>query len=650
MHEEPLVFRDDARDPDATIRAVQAAPRRLAESDADVRLAARARAGEVWSPQLLPYKEWESGAGRDEAPGAAMLPASRIGLLYSGARSMGIGRDRLESVLEQAVANSALARPASSAVLAPDAPSADAASFSLRDAVAVREDDGGFALVGFDLKRLARAAGGGRVTAVLPASVGGVPIVRVTAEALARRFVQGVEVGLLAIPDTVRRIDASALSRVAAEHIHFGAGLAHLGDQPCDLAAVSPRLVRRAYSVAAGNGRYAACGAGVVERATGRLVCASAPYAAREELPAQVAGIGRAALCEGCPAPRTVVAPASLARVESRVWDEAVWVCADDAPAAASLRTRGVRVASARLEEYDGCLYDFDERGAVLVAGPQAPQSASRRFAAAAEAAVSGAGRAPAPASDTASPFDEGRLVLPDFISGRPLVRIGPRALVQAPATLVLPRTLRRIDDGNACRGVERAVLPEGLESIGAHCFCSRRFAAPVSIPRSVRGIGPGCFEYALCRLEGTGSVVHVPADQLLTCFLDHPGPAGVPFDFAAYDALAASGASLPDPLGALVHRIADPHAPSDDVRQALVDRLRAQGPEAYRRVARDGECAEVEALFEAGFIDEGSFDAQIELLRSCNRTECVALLMELRCRASAPGVVPVRARDRFAL
>lgn len=53
-----------------------------------------------------------------------------------------------------------------------------------------------------------------------------------------------------------------------------------------------------------------------------------------------------------------------------------------------------------------------------------------------------------------------------------------------------------------------------------------------------------------------------------------------------------------------------------------------------------------VEALVRDGFIDERTFDRQIELLRACNRTDCVLYLME-RHREQ---VTPAKAKDRFAL
>ena len=164
-------------------------------------------------------------------------------------------------------------------------------------------------------------------------------------------------------------------------------------------------------------------------------------------------------------------------------------------------------------------------------------------------------------------------------------------------------------------------------------------------VPASVRSIGEGSFEYAVCRLSHVGAIVHVSADQLLTCFLTDASD-GVPFDFARYDELLRSGKNLPDRLGALLHRLAVPYRLADDTRSVLVSHLRALGREAQERVAREGDRNMVEALVKAGFIDDASFDRQIELLRACNRTDCVAYLMEHH-RAQAK---PASAKERFAL
>ena len=277
-----------------------------------------------------------------------------------------------------------------------------------------------------------------------------------------------------------------------------------------------------------------------------------------------------------------------------------------------------------------------DDADVCALSPAAAAAEAATEFAASGEAG-STVGYVSASASDV--------LALPRQVEGRPLVRIGVRALPFAPASVVVPDTVRIIERDNACRGTKRLILPEGLVSIGAHCFWSRKLEGPVPVPASVRSIGEGSFEYAVCRLSHVGAIVHVSADQLLTCFLTDASD-GVPFDFARYDELLRSGKNLPDRLGALLHRLAVPYRLADDTRSVLVSHLRALGREAQERVAREGDRNMVEALVKAGFIDDASFDRQIELLRACNRTDCVAYLMEHH-RAQAK---PASAKERFAL
>ena len=167
--------------------------------------------------------------------------------------------------------------------------------------------------------------------------------------------------------------------------------------------------------------------------------------------------------------------------------------------------------------------------------------------------------------------------------------------------------------------------------------------------------IGEGCFEYGIVRLEHTGTIVHISANQLLNCFvertddemaaLEGAGPAErVPFDFERYDRMLCEGRSLPDRLGALVHRIASPAGLAEKKRGNLVAQLRAEADAAMEYVAREGDSETVARLVDVGFIDDATFDRQIELLRRANRTDCVMLLMERR-HGSAPQQASVKSR-----
>lgn len=668
MSENALVFHDDAAPIDTLIVHAINNPVSLDARDVDVVDAARATEGEVWSPQLLPYQSWSARGGADGGAEGADAPQGVDGdLLVVGALGMGISDEERERLLAQAAQQDGVGGAA--AVRVPLRERMDA---GLRGAIGVRRDADGYVLTAVDLRRYAEALGMDEGLVVkLPAFVDGVPVVRIAAEAFARRYVQGVGVRVLVVPDTVERVAAHAFLALSATRIHLGRGVQMLGEQPCDLAGVSPRLARREYSVDSRNERYQAHDGNLFSDDGTHLLFFASPYPEQVELPEGLKRIGSAAFAAGCAAPSVVRCSAKLTHVESRAWDDAVWLCPADAPAYKALGKRGVRLAGANAVEQDGCWYDFDNEGAVLVAGPPAPASVSRKFAAAAAiraVALRGQGdgaEVPSPgeiasqaATAAAQPMSaagaDDMLVLPREVQGCPLVRIGVRALPHAPATLVLPDTVRVVERDNACKGTVRLVLPEGLREIGAHSFCSRILEGPVLVPASVRSIGEGCFEYAVVRLEHTGTIVHVSADQLLSCFLVEPAR-GVPFDFARYDELLRSGKNLPDRLGAVLHRLASPVELTDQVREALVGYLREREREAQERVAREGDRQMVEALVHAGFINERTFDAQIERLRACNRTDCVLYLMEEhRARGAAQsgssGGAAASARDRFAL
>ena len=404
----------------------------------------------------------------------------------------------------------------------------------LRGAISVRQVPGGYALTAFDLHRFAAAVGRSEdLVVALPAFVDGVAVVRVAVEAFARRFVQGVGVRLLVVPDTVEHVAANAFAAMSAQRIHLGRGVSQLGEQRCDLAGVSPRLARREYSVDAANARYCAREGSLFSDNGKELVFLASPYGERVSLPQGVERVAAAAFADGCEPPAVVDCSAALARVDARGWDDAVWKCPAEAPAYRALRKRGVRLAGPFAVELDGCWYDFDDEGAVLVAGPPKPVSVSRRFAeqaAVRAVAVRGADEAAAAAARELSPSAAAAeaatefaasgeagstvdyvsasasdiLALPRQVEGRPLVRIGVRALPFAPASVVVPDTVRAIERDNACRGTKRLVLPEGLRSIGAHCFWSRKLEGPVPIPASCRSVGEGSFEYSVCRLSHT--------------------------------------------------------------------------------------------------------------------------------------------------
>lgn len=582
--------------------------------------------------------------------------------------------------------------------------------FATNVPITVRRDGEGYAVSAVHLGKLAehglRADG---LIVVVPSFIDDVPVVRIASEAFSRRFTSGAQVRLLVVPDTVEVVGSQAFNAVSAEVVYLGAGVRTYDPSPLDMALPNPRLEARRYLVNPANKCYAIkedcllehMGGGRSERSGAgdarlssseattsfRLIFASAPYAGHFVVPDGVRVMSAAAFAKGCPPPRVIDVPDSLERVDGSMNPETLWRASDPAALARIVARCGGRVTDFQAVEKNQCWYGFAEgsdpaekdgfaredavakgpsvaaeggsREARLVAGPPAPDSPSRQFSSAAHArmrgatAVSACEAAANAASAMAAPVSAAdRLALPREAEGAPLTLIAERALITAPATLVIPDTVREVRDSNACKGTRKLMLPEGLRTIGAHCFCSRTLVGPVLIPASVTSIGEGSFEYAIVRLAAADAVVHITSDQLISCFLEDAED-GIPFDFARYDDQLLVGRGLPDHLGALLHRVAAPFRLAPEMRDRIVEALRERAAEAVQYVAREGDIAMVRALADAGFLnDVDLFDRQIERLRASNRTDCVLFLMNWQHdRAEATrAAAPKRVRDRFAL
>lgn len=582
--------------------------------------------------------------------------------------------------------------------------------FATNVPITVRRDGEGYAVSAVYLGKLAehglRADG---LIVVVPSFIDDVPVVRIASEAFSRRFTSGAQVRLLVVPDTVEVVGSQAFNAVSAEVVYLGAGVRTYDPSPLDMALPNPRLEARRYLVSPVNKCYAIKEDCLLERLGGghserlgagdarlfssetmapfRLIFASAPYAEHFVVPDGVRVMSAAAFAKGCPPPRVIDVPDSLERVDGSMNPETLWRASDPAALARIVARCGGRVTDFQAVEKNQCWYGFAEgndpaekdgfaredgvakepsvaaengsREAHLVAGPPAPDSPSRQFSSAAHARMRGATAVSAreaaanAASAMVAPVSAtDRLALPREVEGAPLTLIAERALITAPATLVIPDTVREVRDDNACKGTRKLMLPEGLRTIGAHCFCSRTLVGPVLIPASVTSIGEGSFEYAIVRLAAADAVVHITSDQLISCFLEDVED-GIPFDFARYDDQLLVGRGLPDHLGALLHRVAAPFRLAPEMRDRIVEALRERAAEAVQYVTREGDIAMVRALADAGFLNDVElFDRQIERLRASNRTDCVLFLMNWQHdRAEATrATAPKRARDRFAL
>lgn len=563
-------------------------------------------------------------------------------LMSSGSLNMGMD----EEVLHELMSDIELERETAD----PRPRRAAARPSALENVFSAVECEGGCKLTGVNLHRFSDNTGIRRDIVVnIPASIGGVPVVRLGSGCFARLKTRGIAVRAIIVPASVSYIEDGAFSHVSADFIHIGKGAERLGSHPFDMSSASPRSKRRVWSVDPENGAYLRLDAasqaqggctGIATRDGKRLVCGDAPSEAELRLPDGLEEVDAGAWPQGCPAPSCVRYPSSLRQVECATFDRSLWI-GENAPAVRQLRRRGARIASPLAVHLDEAWYDLDGDEAVLVCGPAVGLSVSQKFATNAIRKLEGE-HAIVPSAATASGVSrhDGHAKVfapPRTIGGRTLRRIARNAVQHAAETVTLPPTVRRVEDGNAFKRTRNLSLPEGLEVIGAHCFCSRELEGIVQIPSSVRSIGTGSFEYAVCRFAVNGAIVHIPADQLLNCFIgagsghgEQACPAGAaPFDFARYDAVLEGGKNIPDRLGALIHRLETPVGLSEATRRTLLEKLEGYGDAALERIAQEGSLAQVVKLYESGFIAAGRFERQIELLRRHNRIDCVMYLMD---------------------
>lgn len=661
MNQYPPIFQDFETPANQLLEQVGTSGWQASSSDVGMIQAAHAIDGENWAPQLTPYEEWKPQGDGSQREG-------HVGDLFSvGFMNLGVTEElRLRLVANGLEEARKLAEREKQAEEQAEDELVDPDSIDLSQVFGVKEGRDGFVLSKVDLRQYAKRSKRDRdLVVVLPSHVEGVPITRIDSDAFSRFNVRGIGVRLLVVPDTLHSVDARAFSYLAAEAIYLGSDCRNLGAQPLERWALKPAIERRTYMVSPDNEWWTSVDGSILSKDGSHLVFFAPPYGKRVSISTGVRRVGADAFAKWGSIPEVVECGHDLERVASKQWDGSLWLCPQDAPAFEALVQRNVRLAGSDVATVDDCWYDFDAHGALLVAGPPAPPSVSQTFAhaVAASAKAAHASAAGLNAADLAKQAAHAApaadvLSIPRSVNGHPVVRIAPRALVTAPQTLILPESIEVVGHDNACKGTRHLSLPQGLRRIEAHSFCSRELQGVVSIPASVESIGEGCFEYAVCRLEHTGTIVHVSANQLLNCFVersveeaealrDAPAAERVPFDFARYDDLLCKGQNLPARIGALVHRIASPVGLTDASRDSIVGQLRSNAQEAMEFVAREGDRQMVAHLADAGFIDDDTFDAQIELLRRANRTDCVMLLMERR-RAKQQPVASARAR--FAL
>ena len=633
-------------------------------SEVGVIAAAHAIDGEMWAPQITPFKEWKPRGDGWRAS------TSHDGDLYVvGALNMGMSNELRESLIAQALDDAKKEEEEKRALAALESdveePFIDPDVIDLPLVFGVKQNEEGCVLTKVDLHQYAKRSHRERdLILALPSHVDGVPIVRIDADTFSRFNVRGIGVRLVIVPDTVRVIDANVFRFLSAEYIYLGAGVEDIGGQPFERWALNPPLDRRSYLVSEQNTHWQSVRGSLVSKDGKTLMFFAPPYGQRVRIPEAVEVVAPDAFANLGTIPEVVECGHGLNRVSSKLWDSALWLCPQDAPMFSVLLKRGVRMAGPDVVVQDDCWFDFDECGALLVAGPPAPPSVSQLFAHAAAGVAKGEDSvSPAAIAKQAarSKPEASSLRLPKDVAGRKLYRIAARALNTSPTTLIIPEGVESVGADNSCKGCQNLSLPQSLRRIEAHSFTSRCLAGVTSIPAGVLSIGAGSFEYSVVRLEHTGTIVHISANQLLNCFIERSDEEiaalegasvaeRVPFDFKRYDEILCQDQTLPDLLGALVHRIAVPFALEESSRKNIVGQLRARGRDAMEYVAREGDCETVAKLLEAGFIDDDTFDEQIELLRRCNRMDSVMLLMERKRERDAAKNKQASIKSRFSL
>lgn len=618
-----MFFMDAASSLDALVARAQEEPFDLTLDDVRI-VEAAASSGEIFSPQLLPYKEWiatnpvneEDERGLFEAGSLHMVDEDTFHKMLSTASDSEFSLDGIPvdanghpiDLSERQVVES------------PD-------EVPQEGILGVREDPDGYAIVEVDLHEYKNRLGHkvSDLVIVLPRSIDGVPVVRIASSAFRPRLVNGVGVRLVVIPDSVAHIRRDALSPLAVENVFISRSVQVIEPQEFSAKTATVRAEHIAFHVDPRNPAFASRDGSLYSRDGKELLFQAYPYGQELVLPEGLERIMTGAFVTKTPGPEVVRCPSTLSRVDSkptpdRLWDpETLWVCPVDSPQWRMLNTvRPITISPNFVRDDEGFYYDIDEAGeACLVRSPRA----------------------------------YGRLVLPTEVAGHPLTSVREAALPKRLTGLVVPPCVRSIGKNNLCTGLEELVLPDGIEEIGEASFRSRKLPGITRLPASLKGIGRGCFEGALCRFEACGATVQVSVNQQVSCFRSAAEVAemqaaaasgadphaadglvpGVPFDFAAYDEYLTSGHHVPDRLGAILLRLQTPCQMSEAKRDELVAWLRRDEGKVLERIGRIGDPQLLDQLCAAGFITEQTIDEQAEILRRLHKTDAVLFLMDYR-------------------
>lgn len=616
-----MLFMDAETPLDELIARAKAQPVDLELDDVHLVKAPLAASDEVYSPQLLPYKEWVATRPVGEEGERGLFEAGALNVLDEAVRNAAIYETSSRFAFEGVDDNGHPIVETTSLAADPDDPE----SVSLTGLIGVRQDSDGFAIVEVDLheykNRLGRKVSD--LVVVLPRSIGGIPVVRISGGAFRARLVNGIGVRLVVTPEGALDIGRDAFAPLAVECVHIARNVRQVEPQEFNAKTATVRAESIAFDVDADNAFFESRDGSLYSKDGTTLLFQAFPYDRELALPEGLVRIAQGAFVRNTPGPEIVRCPATLERVDAkpspdRLWDpDTLWVCEENSRLHATLTARyPLTLTPNFVRSEEGFYYDLTANGEAHLA--RSPRSCER-------------------------------VILPRTVGGRPLTRIREGALPKRLVALVVPDTVRAIDRNNLCTGLEELVLPDGIEEVGESCFRSRKIAGTLRIPRSLSHIGRGCFEAALCHFESCGATVQVSPNLQLSAFTGAPEDDGVPFDFAAYDAYLTSSHHVPDRLGAILLRLQCPYRMEPRAREALVDWLRANEDKAVERIGRIGDPRLLDALCEAGFIDEESIDRQAEMLRLAHKTDGVLFLMDYR-RRHFGAAAKQTARDRFAL
>lgn len=497
-------------------------------------------------------------------------------------------------------------------------------------ALALWPEPDGCALLAADLHSLARDAGlpDAGLILRLPATIAGVPLVRIAADAFRPWLSYGIGLRLLVLPEGMRETADRSLSPLCFEHLAIPSTLERFGARPVQWSKLTRYPDSVEYLVHPDNASLFAEDGSLYSRDGRTLIAQAYPYGECVEVRPGVRCIRQDAFLHTPDPPKRIVCPDSLEEARDDIDPALLWIRNNEGPFARVLKEAGRRAVSPAYRIVDGDVFDFDDEGALLVA-----TSAEKTVAA-----------------------------TPDAVDGAPLVRIGRRALPAKATSVVISSQVKDVEDGNICEGAERIAIGENVERIGRGCFMHAAEGCIARIPRGVRAIGERSFAGGWIRLDALDTVAYVPAGVRglfePTAYREGEGACiervegavddacfAAPFDMLVYDELLAGDRAFLTKTQAIIERLAGKAAIHGDTVASFARQLEKNAEAACTLVAERRSRRAIERLADAGFYeDEGRFLFQCEQLRRAHAAEALGCLMQRREAAA-----PAKPSDRFA-